>query len=111
PVAPPNDEPYARHRVALAWLLTLPGAPLLYYGDEYGQFGGADPDNRSLWRPPGTLSSRESATLDFTRKVGQARRELTALRRGSYRSLHATETFLAYAREHLGEVAIVALSL
>jgi glycosidase len=31
---------------AMAWLLGLPGAPLLYYGDEYGQWGGADPNNR-----------------------------------------------------------------
>ncbi len=111
PAAPPNGEPYARQRVALAWLLTLPGAPLLYYGDEYGQFGGADPDNRAMWRPPSALSSDEQATLDFTRKVGQARRELAALRRGTYRSLYATETFLAYAREYMGQTVVVALSL
>ncbi|MEZ4372859.1 MAG: alpha-amylase family glycosyl hydrolase [Polyangiaceae bacterium] len=111
PSAPPNSEPYARQRVALAWLLTLPGAPLLYYGDEYGQFGGADPDNRAMWRAPGALSSDETTTLNFTRKVGQARRELAALRRGDYRSLYATETFLAYARVYMGQVAIVALSL
>ncbi|MCB9585520.1 MAG: glycosyl hydrolase [Polyangiaceae bacterium] len=111
PSAPPNSEPYSRQRVALAWLLTLPGAPLLYYGDEYGQFGGADPDNRAMWRGPGALSSDETTTLNFTRKVGQARRELAALRRGDYRSLYATETFLAYARVYMGQVAIVALSL
>lgn len=111
PSAPPDAEPYARHRVALAWLLTLPGAPLLYYGDEYGQFGGADPDNRAMWRAPGALSSAEQATLTLTRKVGQARKELVALRLGDYRSLYASESLLVYARKHLDQVAIVALSL
>ena len=35
--APGDAEPYKRARIGLAWLLNLPGAPLLYYGDEYGQ--------------------------------------------------------------------------
>jgi len=109
--APPDAEPYARHALALSWLFGLPGAPLLYYGDEYAEWGGSDPGNRALWRGDGTLSANESAVLDRTRKLGSARRELVALRRGTYRSLYATETFLAFARETQdGKVAIVALS-
>ena len=109
--APPDAEPYARHALALSWLFGLPGAPLLYYGDEYGEWGGADPGNRAFWRGDGTLSANEAAVLDRTRKLGAARRELVALRRGAYRSLHATENFLAFARETKdGKVAIVALS-
>ena len=46
--APGDAEPYRRTRIALAWLLGLPGAPLVYYGDEYGQYGGADPNNRLM---------------------------------------------------------------
>jgi glycosidase len=108
---PPDGEPYARHALALSWLMGLPGAPLLYYGDEYGEWGGADPGNRVFWRGEGTLSANESAVLDRARKLGQARRELVALRRGAYRSLHATETFLAFARETKdGKVAVVAVS-
>jgi glycosidase len=49
--APQDGEPYCRMRVAMAWLLAQPGAPLLYYGDEYGQWGGADPNNRQLLAP------------------------------------------------------------
>ena len=110
-VAPPDAEPYARHALALSWLMGLPGAPLLYYGDEYGEWGGADPGNRAFWRGDGTLSANESAVLARTQKLGAARRELVALRRGAYRSLHATETFLAFARETKdGKVAVVALS-
>jgi neopullulanase len=108
--APPNSEPYARHRLALAWLLTAPGAPLLYYGDEYGEWGGADPNNRAMWRGTATLSSDESTTLTRTRALGTARRELTALRRGTYHSLLSTEDVLVFARKSGTDVAIVALS-
>ena len=45
PTAPTTSDAYDRMYLALAWLLSIPGAPLLYYGDEYGQWGGADPNN------------------------------------------------------------------
>ncbi len=109
---PPDSEPYHRLRSALGWLYALPGAPLLYYGDEYGEWGGADPGNRNFWRgDSGTLNSDEQAVLSFTRKLGLARRELRALRRGGYRSIYASETALVVAREtETGDVALVAVS-
>ncbi len=73
-VAPSDGEPYWRTRVGMAWLLALPGAPLLYYGDEYGQWGGADPNNRLFWRPENELTPDETTTLSFVRKLGAARR-------------------------------------
>jgi glycosidase len=109
---PPTDgEPYARQRVALSWLMGLPGAPLLYYGDEYGEWGGSDPNNRVMWRGAGALSADEQATLTQTRALGAARRELVALRRGAYKPLFASEDVLAFARQTAaGDVAIVALT-
>lgn len=109
--APGDDEPYWRTRVGLAWVLNLPGAPLLYYGDEYGQWGGADPNNRMMWRDEAALDARETATLDFVRKLGTARRDIAALRRGSYVSLGATEDTLVFGRRiAAGQAAIVALT-
>ncbi|HMR05749.1 MAG TPA: alpha-amylase family glycosyl hydrolase [Polyangiaceae bacterium] len=109
---PPQDaEPYQRHRSALAWLMGLPGAPLLYYGDEYGEWGGSDPGNRAMWRDTNALSADEQAVLSLAQKLGTARRDVPALRRGTYRSLFATETVLVTARETPASgVAIVAVS-
>jgi glycosidase len=109
---PPTDaEPYQRHRLAMAWLFGLPGAINLYYGDEYGQWGGADPNNRAAWRGDQALIGEEATTLAFARKLGAARRELAALRRGVYRPIYGTDDALVFARATTaGEVALVALT-
>ncbi len=110
---PPDSETYGRHRDALAWLLGLPGAPLLYYGDEYGEYGGVDPNNRVDWRGDSTtLSSDEQATLTFVRQLGQARKNLTAMRRGAYVPVYNTDAnVLVFARQDAaGDVALEALS-
>jgi neopullulanase len=110
-VAPSDGEPYRRTRIGMAWLMGLSGAPLLYYGDEYGQWGGADPNNRLMWRPEAELNAWEAETLAFVRDLGQARQQIRALRRGAYVSMSADEDTLVYGRlEAPGEAAIVALT-
>ena len=44
----PSEASYQSAKQGIAWLLTTPGAPMLYMGDEFGQHGGADPDNRRM---------------------------------------------------------------
>ena len=107
--APGDAEPYRRMRIGLSWLLTQPGAPLLYYGDEYGQWGGADPNNRMMWKDGG-FSAEEAATRDHVRQLGTARAQSEALRLGDYRSLGASEDTLSFARTSQSDVAIVALT-
>ncbi|MCC6646740.1 MAG: glycosyl hydrolase, partial [Polyangiaceae bacterium] len=101
---------YTRARLALGWLLGLPGAPLLYYGDEHGDWGGVDPNNRGFMRAEASLSPDEHTTLAVTRKLGRARRELVALRRGAYVSLSASEDTLVFGRKAGAAAAIVALT-
>ena len=48
PAAPDSDDPYNRQFLAFAFLLTQPGVPLIYYGDEFGMPGTNDPDNRRM---------------------------------------------------------------
>jgi glycosidase len=110
---PPDSETYGRHRGALAWLLGQPGAPMLYYGDEYGQWGGVDPNNRMDWRgDSANLSADEQATLAFTQKLGQARKALVAMRRGAYVPVYNTDpNVLVFARQtRAGDVAFEAIS-
>jgi MYXO-CTERM domain-containing protein len=110
--APTTSEPYGRLRVAMSWLLGQPGAPMIYYGDEYGEWGGADPNNRHDWRgDSGSLSSDEQATLTLVRKLGQARKNLVALRRGAYVHVFADQNVVVFARQTTaGDVALVAIN-
>lgn len=39
----------AAERLAVLLLFTLPGIPVIYYGDEAGLTGGSDPDNRAYY--------------------------------------------------------------
>jgi glycosidase len=110
PAAPSTDEPYDRMYLALAWLMAVPGAPLLYQGDEYGEFGGLDPDNRHLMRFSAQLATREQNQLSRVRKLGQARAQLKGLRGSDYATLLATETFLSVARGAGDDLVIVALN-
>ncbi len=110
PERPGEEEPYHRLRAAFCWLLTIPGAPMIYMGDEYGQHGGADPDNRQLHRPVPELNDREAALLAAVRALGGARRENPALRRGGYRTLGATEEVLPFLREADGATALVVIN-
>jgi MYXO-CTERM domain-containing protein len=104
-------EAYTQAKLAFSWLIGLPGIPLIYYGDEYGQYGGVDPNNRLFWRGDGLLSADETAMLGYMRQLGQARKNLTALRRGAYTPVYSDQTTLVYGRQDdAGDVALLAMN-
>jgi len=95
---------YAKQRLALATVLTLPGAPVLYYGDEVGLAGRNDPDSRRVMPAEGTLLPAQLETRELVRKVGRARACSDALRRGALRTLVADQERFVFAREMEGDV-------
>jgi glycosidase len=90
---------YAKQRMALAIAYTLPGATVVYYGDEIGLAGRQDPDSRRVLPDDSTLSPDQLATRAFTTTLGALRSCSDALRRGTYRALVTDDEALAYARE------------
>ena len=84
------------------------GAPLLYYGDEYGEFGGADPDNRHMYREKSQWSNYESELFEKISEIGKIRLESDALRRGQYSTIHAEPDRLVYAmKSEIQEMNII----
>ena len=99
-----------RMSMGFLFVLTQPGVPLIYYGDEIGLFGGGDPDNRRMM-PWGSLSDAQLELRRRVEAIGTARRDLVALRRGEFRELWVDDTFFVYARiTDDGEVAVVAMN-
>ena len=107
PAQPTVAEPYLRLRLALGLMFALPEIPLIYYGDEVGLAGAGDPDNRRLMVFEG-LSDHQAGVLEWTGKVGAARRQLAPLRRGDLETLVEEPDFVAFRRNHDGKTVIVA---
>ncbi len=100
PGQPGDVSAYHAALQAYGWLLTTPGAPLLYYGDEYGEYGGADPDNRHMYRNESGWNDNEAALFENISALGQLRLDSVALRQGEYSTRLAMTNLLAYNMTH-----------
>jgi glycosidase len=103
------DEPFQKVKWGFTFILTQPGVPLIYYGDEIGLPGAGDPDNRRFMKWS-ALSSREQDLLDFMRKVGTARRNSKALKFGTRETLAIERDLYVYQRATAAEGAIVVIN-
>jgi len=100
-----------RMAMAFAFVLTQPGIPLIYYGDEVGLYGGPDPDNRRFMPSLDSLTDPQSELLVRVQRIGRARRDYDALRRGRFVELWVDDDLFVYARQTTdGQVAIVAMN-
>jgi glycosidase len=99
PPQPTDTVVYARHRAALALLLTLPGLPVLYYGDEVALAGASDPDSRRVLPDFDKLTTEGFATLDWTRRLGRLRSCSKSLKSGDRHAFLATATTYGFTRD------------
>lgn len=90
----------ARARQAAVLLLTSPGAPLVYYGDEVGMEGEDDPDCRRCmeWDP----AKQEPTLLDTYRTLIALRREKRWLAWGAFEDLVLDDDRSVYAFRRRG---------
>jgi glycosidase len=94
--------------LATLLLLTFPGAPSIYYGDEIGLPGAIDPDSRR-----GFLSEPhwDRETLSYHRQLIALRHAHPALRTGDYHILFAQGDVFCMGRSLAEDGAIVALNV
>lgn len=95
-----------RVREATFLQFTVPGVPVVYYGDEIGTLGGADPDNRRTF--DWDRGNWEMDLLRLTARLAQLRRQSPALREGSFDPywVHHAGRVLVFAREHQADLLI-----
>ncbi|OGS39962.1 MAG: hypothetical protein A2506_08705 [Elusimicrobia bacterium RIFOXYD12_FULL_66_9] len=108
-------------KLALCFILTTRGIPLIYYGDEIALRGGEDPDNRrdfpGGWRDdPRDAFTRAGRTpeeqdvFDHVARLVSLRADFEPLRRGRLVNLAVGERTYAYARVTRSSCALVILN-
>lgn len=109
---PTVDHPssYSKAELYLAYMFTIPGLPVIYYGSEFGMTGVDDPDNRRMMRFNDQLSIYEKQMLNVTRKIVKMRSRHSALRYGDFLTLRADTTIYAYMRSDMNERLLVVLN-
>ena len=109
PTQPTAANAYERVGVAMTILMTNPGVPLIYYGDEIGLAGAGDPDNRRPMQWSG-YNAGQTALLAKMKALGQARKNHPALRKGTRKTLWMGQDAWLYQREFQTDFLIVALN-
>lgn len=113
PLQPPvsDIESYRKHVLGLTLLLTLPGIPVVYYGDEVALAGANDPDSRRPLPDGSALLPMQAEVLDVARRLGRLRACSPSLRRGTRAVLRSGRDFTVALHTHESSAPIlVALS-
>lgn len=94
-------------KLATLLLLTFPGAPCIYYGDEVGLPGKLDPDSRRSFPPQGQW---DQDLLQWHQNLIRLRRSYPALRTGDYKILYAEGLVYVFARTLAASELIIAVN-
>ena len=110
-----GDKAKEAHAYRMAMLLevinfTIPGVPCVYQGDEYGEAGANDPDNRHMMKFDG-LNAEQAAFRTKVQELAQLRRNNMALLYGEYVPVKVTDTLLHFQRVYMGDVVDVVIDL
>ena len=97
---------YDKSKELFALVATLPGLPVIYYGDEVGSYGGNDPDNRKLMRFDG-LTPKETDLRKVATDLLKFRKNSLPLMYGDFRVLWKDEKSLVYSRTYLGDTVFI----
>ncbi len=94
---PTDAAPYERLGLAFAVMLTNPGVPLIYYGDEIGLAGGGDPDNRrSMPWSDSALNPAQIALRARVSTLSRIRAENPVVARGARTTLSSSQDTWVY---------------
>jgi len=96
-------------KLAILFLFTYPGIPMVYYGDEFGLKGGKDPDNRRCM-PWG--KEEDYDLFNFYKKLIDLRKKETPLHRGDFKIILQKEVnnIIAFRRKFKNKTAYIVLN-
>lgn len=100
---------YDRMAQMMALNFTLPGIPVVYYGDEIAMPGGNDPDNRRMMKFAG-YTEEETELRNKVQTLTNLRKNNLELLYGDFTSVPCTEGFYAYERNYFGKKSLIVFS-
>lgn len=103
-----NPASYEKLKLAITFLLSIDGVPMIYYGDEVGLTGAGDPDNRRMMPSDAQLDAGQKSVRSHFSAAANFRAAHPALRYGSRRLLVADRDRYAFVRRHLDDVVLAA---
>jgi alpha-amylase len=97
-----QEDPEKRLKMALTYLYTAPGIPILYQGTEHMMDGAKDPDNRRM------MDFDQSKEMEsFTAKLGELRQKHPALRRGDFSLIKEDRAKAVFKRSYKNETIFI----
>lgn len=93
---------YKRLQNLLSFIMTVPGIPIVYYGDEIGMVGAGDPDNRRPMRFEG-LNTEENETKKICSELAGFRATHMSLLYGNLEILQSEHDLMVYSRSYLND--------
>ncbi|MBP3575449.1 MAG: hypothetical protein J6J55_03030, partial [Paludibacteraceae bacterium] len=105
-----EEEAYKRALLLELINFTIPGVPCVYQGDEYGEAGANDPDNRHMMKFD-RLTPEQENFREAVKLFSQLRRNYMSLIYGEYVPVEVTDTKLVYDRIYMGITTRVTIDM
>ncbi len=110
PPGPVTDtSAFKKARLLFAFINTIPGIPVIYYGDEIGMPGAGDPDNRRDMQ----FDNLSQLQLELKNTVSQLvtmRRSSMPLVYGDFKWIYVDNDLMIYERNYFGKKVFVAIN-
>lgn len=94
-------------KIIVTLQMTLPGVPLVYYGDEAGLEGGKDPDNRKAY----PWNRENDEILSFYERIVKIRNKEVSLRKGNLKIYNTDEDICIFERCYEDKKIVVAVNI
>lgn len=101
------DENIELLRLLVVIQFTLPGVPLIYYGDEIGLKGGKEPDNRRSY----PWGKENKDLIEFYREIAKIRNSENALKKGDISIYETDSDVFAFERNYENEKIVVLINV
>ncbi|HOK38341.1 MAG TPA: alpha-amylase family glycosyl hydrolase [Bacteroidales bacterium] len=104
-----NIESYQKLRNLFCFIMTIPGVPCIYYGDEIGLPGAGDPDNRRMMNFE-DLDENQLETKNIVNKLISIRKNNIEFIYGTTRMLESRKGLIIYKRKFFDKESFILIN-